>query len=261
VARAESLDDLAFEPVPLRAHPWRVVEGQHVISTRKLVDSSEEQQLLEEMIEGVKPPLPDEPAFERLHYLLSTPFRYPPLRHGSRFGTRAERGIWYGAERRGTAFSEAAYYRLVFLEGTEAELEPIRVNLTIFRARVATESGVDLTDPPPRCGARAEAAISSPVSYETPQRVGARMRAAGIEAFRFRSARDPEGGANVGVLDPRAFAEDRPDGFETWYCVATPEVVEMFRRRSDRSNRWAVTVHRFPRETFEVEGRLPMPAL
>jgi hypothetical protein len=248
----------ALEPVPLRAHPWRVVEGQHVISTRKLVDSSDEQQLLEEMIEGVKPPLPDEPAFERLHYLLSTPFRYPPLRYGSRFGTRAERGIWYGADRRDTAFSEAAYYRLVFLEGTEAELEPIRVDLTIFRARVATENGVDLTAEP---FSRAEAAISSPVSYGTSHRVGARMREAGIEAFRFRSARDPEGGTNVGVLDPRAFLHHRPDGFETWYCVATPEGVEMFRRSSDRSKRWAATVHRFPRETFEVEGRLPMPAL
>lgn len=254
MARAESW---AIEPVPLRAHPWRVVEGQHVISTRKLVDSSEEQQLLEEMIESVKPPLPDEPDFERLHYLLSTPFRYPPLAHGSRFGTRAERGIWYGADRRGTAFSEAAYYRLVFLEGTEAKLEPIRVDLTIFRARISTASGIDLTAEP----FSAEPAISSPVSYETSQRVGTRMREAGIEAFRFRSARDPDGGTNVGVLDPRAFLHRRPEGFQTWHCVATREVVEMFRRSSDRAQRWVVTAHRFPRETFEVEGRLPMPAL
>ena len=74
----------------LRVDPWRAVEGQHVISTRKLVDTDDEQRVLEELLEGSKPPLrPDE---SELHYLLFTPFRYPPLRWGSRFGTRAERG-------------------------------------------------------------------------------------------------------------------------------------------------------------------------
>jgi hypothetical protein len=31
---------------PLRLSPWRVVESQHQISTRKLVDSADEQALL-----------------------------------------------------------------------------------------------------------------------------------------------------------------------------------------------------------------------
>ncbi len=34
----------------LRLSPWRVVEAQHQLSTRKLVDSAEEQILLEELI-------------------------------------------------------------------------------------------------------------------------------------------------------------------------------------------------------------------
>ena len=72
---------------PLSGRAWRVVESQHLFSTRKLVDSDAEQALLEELIEEVKPPT-GVPA--GLHYLLFTPFRYPPLRHGSRFGTRAE---------------------------------------------------------------------------------------------------------------------------------------------------------------------------
>ena len=70
---------------------FRVVESQHVVSTRKLVDSGEEQALLEELVDRVKPPLPSDPELRRLHYLLSTPFRHPPLRYGSRFGTRAPR--------------------------------------------------------------------------------------------------------------------------------------------------------------------------
>src|SRR3954464_4226566 len=95
---------------PLRASAYRAVEAQHQVSTRKLVDSSEEQILLEELIDSAKPP---DVTRGRSHYLLSTPFRYPPLLHGSRFGARHERGIWYGSETRRTAFAEVAYYRFV----------------------------------------------------------------------------------------------------------------------------------------------------
>ena len=74
----------------LRLSPWRVVEAQHQVSTRKLVDSVDEQILLEDLIERVKPA---DQTRGRWHYLLATPFRYPPLRHGSRFAGRHERGI------------------------------------------------------------------------------------------------------------------------------------------------------------------------
>src|SRR5712664_3799874 len=40
----------------LRPSPWRVVEAQHQLSTRQLVDSADEQIVLEELIDGVKPP-------------------------------------------------------------------------------------------------------------------------------------------------------------------------------------------------------------
>ena len=96
----------ASEVRPLRLSPWRAVEAQHQVSTRKLVDSVEEQILLEELIERAKPP---DVTHGKTHYLLATPFRYPPLRYGSRFGGRHERGIWYGSETRGTAFAEVAY--------------------------------------------------------------------------------------------------------------------------------------------------------
>ena len=41
---------------PLHLTAWRAVEAQHQVSTRKLVDSLEEQALLEQLIEGAKPP-------------------------------------------------------------------------------------------------------------------------------------------------------------------------------------------------------------
>ena len=59
---------------PLRLEPWRVVEAQHVNSTRKLVDRDDEQELLEALIDGAKRPAPAGDRFTGLHYLLSTPF-------------------------------------------------------------------------------------------------------------------------------------------------------------------------------------------
>lgn len=229
-----------------------------MVSTRKLVDSAAEQELLEELIERAKPPRPPEPEFEGLHYLLATPFRYPPLPHGSRFGTRAERGLWYGADRLPTALAEAAYYRLVFLEGTEAEIEPILVDLSAFQAPVRTERGLDLTLSP---FSEHEAEISSPVSYATSQALGRALRAAGAEGFRYRSARDPGRGTSLALFTPRAFVARRPDPPETWYCVATRAAVEISRRSLVRRAAPGRASHRFPREAFEAEGILPTPAV
>ncbi len=238
----------ASEVTPLALDPWRVVEAQHQISTRKLVDSDAEQQMLEELIDGVKPV----PVGPRLHYLLSTPFRYPPLRYGSRFGTVLEQGIWYGAESTATALSENAYYRLVFLEGTHADLGPVDTEHTAFRVRLSTERGIDLLALP---WSQHTADISSPTQYDASQALGSAMREHGIEVFRYRSARDSDEGVNVGVFVPTAFGKSRPRGFETWHCLSTKEGVE-FRRR-DYFER---EVLRFDRECFLVDGRLPAPA-
>ncbi len=236
-----------------------MVEGQHVVSTRKLVASDAEQQLLEELIDRAKPPAPTEPECAGLHYLLTTPFRYPPLRHGSRFGRRSERGLWYGAASRSTVFAETAYYRLLFLAGTIATLPPVLVDLSAFTVPLRTNRGVDLT-------AEAFAAhrdeISSPSRYEASQALGTEMRAAGVEAFRYRSARDAEGGSNLALFTPAAFAARRPTAFETWLCVTGRDGVEFTRRdlARPRGRRTRETLG-FPRAQFLVAGELPAPAL
>src|SRR5260221_1426842 len=124
----------------------RVVEAQHLRSTRRLVDSDEEQQILEQTLDDLKPPVPA-PA-RGLHFLLFTPFRYPPLIHGSRFGTRTERSLWYGSEVPETAFCEVAYYRFLFLDGTRADLGRLRIELTSIQVRARSNRAVDLTRPP-----------------------------------------------------------------------------------------------------------------
>lgn len=235
----------------LSASPVRAVEAQHLISTRKLTDSDAEQALLEELLEPSKPPAGDD--VERLHYLLFTPFRYPPLRHGSRFGTRRERGIWYGSDGVRTCFAEVAYYRLLFLEGTAASLAPLLMELTTFQASVRTRRGVDLTLPP---FDKYRSRLSSPSRYDTSQALGAQMRADGIELFRYGSARH-KGGTNIGLFSPGVFTSPAPSKLESWLCVVSPEHVE-FSKKEHRRRRES---YAYPRRAFEVKGKLPAPAV
>lgn len=230
--------------------PWRVVEAQHQVSTRKLVDSAEEQILLEEMIDRVKPP---DLTGGRIHYLLFTPFRYPPLSHGSRFGRRHERGIWYGSIQLRCAFAEVAYYRLLFLEGSHADLGTVATTLTAFSASVRTSRGIDLTKPP---FDRYRAKISSPTRYDATQHLGADMRAAQVDAACYFSARDLEDGVNVAAFVPSVFGKAKPKLLETWYCSASREGVDVtqgdyFARRS----------FVFPRGQFLIKETLPSPAI
>jgi len=229
----------------------RVVEAQFRNSTRKLVDSDEEQQVLEELLDA-RAKLPVPAGFEGLHYLLYTPFRHPPLRNGSRFGTRRERGILYAARELATAFAEVAYYRLLFLEGSAAPLAPLLVDLTAFSFRIAAARGVDLTEAPFR---RFEERISSPVSYADSQRLGAEMRADGIQACLYVSARARGRQVNLAVFE-NVFRPRRPLDEERWSCTAARERVEFRAQRlTGREARYA-----FEREQFLVQGRLPAPA-
>ena len=89
------------------------------------MDSDEEQALLEELIEDVKPPTgaPAPPSSLTL-------FRYPPLR--MLLLRHAPKRIWYLARR--PPVRGEAYYLLLFLEGTTAELAPLETDVSIFQA-------------------------------------------------------------------------------------------------------------------------------
>jgi hypothetical protein len=112
---------------------------------------------------------------------------------------------------------------------------------------------VDLTAPP--FDAR-RAEIASPVDYSATQALGSAMRTAGVELFRYPSARDRNGGVNIGVLSPGAFGAARPRAFETWHCTATRDRVELLKRDYFERSTFA-----FPRDQFLVNGRIPAPAL
>lgn len=239
---------------PYRGAPWRAVESQHHITTRPLVDTKEEHRRLEALLDIRKPPMPPEVP-EELNYLLATPFRYYPLQHGSRFGTRTEGGIWYGADRRETCLAEVAYYFLVFLEDSEANLLPRTRNYSLFQAEVRTQLSVDVRDD---AFATDRELICSPMSYVTSQELGRDMRADGIEAVRYPSARDPEHGMNVGVFSWKAFASMDPisPAYETWLCSVSRAKDVLFAH--DRVT--APDTVSFPYSVFLVGGNLPIPA-
>lgn len=237
----------------LSLEAWRIVEGQHRIATRKLVDSDAEHRLLEELIESKKPPRPAGKEFEGLHYLLYTPFRYPPLRYGSRFGGRDERSLWYGSEQLSTAFAEAAYYRMVFLDGTRADLGQRTVELSAFSVPVASRKAADLTAAPFDAH---RAVIAHPSSYGETQRLGRALRSHGVQMFRYPSARDPRRGHNVGAFTPAAFATKSIGATQTWFCSISRAAVEL-RRKTFFDD---VASFRFVRSDFEVDGALPYPA-
>lgn len=234
-------------PGPLSGTLLRLVESQEQVATNRLVDDLEEQRILEELLEGAKPPLPDTGP---PHYLLRTPFRYPPLRHGSRFGARHEPSLFYGSLALRTLLAEAAFYRFYFWYGMETP--PARALLTqhtAFDAAYAARRGVRLQASP---FDDYRQALAHPARYADTQSLGGALREAGIEAFEYVSARDPDGGLNVALFTPRALASRRPVSQERWLCQTDGARVRFL--GNGRS------VFDFPVGAFLVGGSLPAPA-
>jgi hypothetical protein len=206
-----------------RLELWRAVEAQHVISTMVLVDNAEEQRLLEEMIDATKP-APPAPALG-LHYLLSTPFRYPPFARGSRFRGPADPGVFYGADEVRTACAELGYWRWRFLRDSPAleSLEP--QPQTVFRVQVRGPA-VDLRRPP---FVRKRKVWTHPDDYGPCQAFARDARTAGVRIIRYESVRDPERGGAAAVLAPEAFARRAPLEQQTWYLRVTRTLVRWYR--------------------------------
>lgn len=236
-------------PVKLSGTLLRLVESQEQVATNQLVASLDRQALLEAMLEATKPRL--RKGTESLHYLLATPFRYPPLKHGSRFGTRSEPSLFYGSLTMQTVLAEAAYYRFVFWHGmVTPPAGKLDTQHTLFGAAYRTGQGLQLQEPP---FADHRAALASPSDYRASQALGSAMRGVDIEAFEFVSARDPQGGVNVALFTPKAFAKKAPVSQEAWLCELNSERVR-FRPARGRD------IHDFPLDVFQVAGRLPWPA-
>ncbi|MDE1993200.1 MAG: RES family NAD+ phosphorylase [Rhizobiaceae bacterium] len=215
---------LSSEARSISGRYWRLVEAQHQVSTLKLVETLEEQTLLENLLEESKPVLP--PECKGLDYLLATPFRYGAIYpHGSRF-RRAGRtlGVFYASERVETALAEMSFYRLLFFaDSPQTPLPSNPAEYTAFAAAIATGAAVDLCEPPLD---RDREAWSDPISYGACQSLAEAARAGGIEAILYRSVRDPRAGKNIALLTARAFAAREPVERQTWRIRLSPTGVQ-----------------------------------
>ena len=203
-----------------------MVESQSRVATLKLVDTLDEQAILEAELEGSKPLIPM--ACAGLDYLLATPFRYAPYPLGSRFRrARQPEGCFYAAERIETAAAEEAFYRLpFFLDAPGAKLPANPQERTAFRVPAETGHAIDLTLPP---FDQDVAVWEHPTDYGPCQVFADAARTAGIEAIRYRSVRDPNGGANLALLSPAAFRATKPEVFETWHLFLRDAAVQAVR--------------------------------
>jgi hypothetical protein len=218
---------------PLQKEPWRIVEAQHISSSRDLVDTLEEHDFLEDLLEESKPPV-----LKHQDYLIFTPFRYPPLKYGSRFGRPYEPSLWYGSEDIETAFAEVAYYRLQFFRDTTAPLDYVEIPMTAFQTFLLTQRGIDLSLPP--FDQYAEL-IHDKQSYEHSQALGTAMREAKIEAFIYYSARSQRPGKNIAAYTPTVFQKKNHHYVhhqQNWICMANQYRIEFTRLGILERERW-----------------------
>ena len=199
---------------------WRGVEDQHIASTMRLVDSAAEQDVLEQLLEGSKPPAADHPPGQ--HYLLFTPFRYRPA-HPSRFRKAGTLGVWYGARELKTAAAEVAYWRWRFIMDSAGLVrEALITRHTFFEARVHGPC-VDLTAPP---WSRHAKAWQHPSDYGATQALAEAAAQQGVHWVRYASVRD-EGGVCAVALTPFALSASVPMPESRWQCKATRSSVMM----------------------------------
>lgn len=206
---------LSSETRTLAGTCWRLVEAQHRVSTLKVVDTVEEQGILEELLEKTKPSLPPECA--RLHYLLSTPFRYGAVYPaGSRFRRPGlTEGVFYAAEDPHTAVAEIVFYRLLFYAESPDTPWPLNAaEYTAFSTRYSTRKGIDLGKGKLR---RDEARWMDLTNYGPCQELGDAARQANVDAIRYRSVRDPRRGFNLALLRCRVFTRSTPVSERTWH--------------------------------------------
>ena len=177
-----------------------------------LVDTIGEQQILEQLLDASKPPIP--PDCRQFHYLLATPFRYgAAYPSGSRFRRAGlTPGVFYASQTVATAVAEMAFRRLLFYAESPQTPWPANASeYTAFAVRFRTAAGLDLTAP--RFD-KQRARWSHPTDYTATQALVDAARGAGVQALRYESAR--VAGRNIALLTCQAFGSREPIDRQVW---------------------------------------------
>ncbi len=226
---------------------FRIVETQENAATTNLVDDLEEQYLLECLLDDVKPPYKE--ATKSLHYLISTPFRYPPLEYGSRFGDITMPSYFYASEELETVLAEFAFYRFVFMHDMETPYtKPIKSAHMSFNVRIVSDCLADITliD-----SADIQAQLCSPTDYSLTQQLGKYLvQESGAKIIRFFSARNKNShGINVAISEPSEIISEEPERCVSWICQTSTDKLSI-----TAQNKAPIT---FYYEDFLENGELP----
>lgn len=234
----------------LTGETYRIVENQEQIATSTYVDNLAEQAVLEELLETVKPDYPE--GSEEYDFLLKTPFRYPPLKWGSRFGKTSEPSLFYAANTVQTTLAEAAYYRFLFWNSMLAE--PIKDSLktqhTLFSVNYKTKKGLQLQA---TAFQQFTEVLTHPKDYSQSQQLGTEMRSFGIEAFEYLSTRDPQGGICTALFTIKALSSKALLTKETVICEVRADSVSFFQPSTGELTEFSL-------DDFLYKGELPLPA-
>ena len=239
--------DLSALSVEYKGVVYRVVESQEKVATMNLVDTLDEQSLLEELIEQSKPSVQ---GIEQRHYLIKTPFRYPPLKHGSRFGSRFEPSIFYAGQTLKSAICESAFYSFYFMSRCTSPYEETIINhKTSFSVEVQDSNHIALTkisDP------EIKAKLTHKSDYQFTQSMGKTMRKKGISSFSFLSARC-EKEVNIGIFDINSIIGE-PKSYLNWEVKQTAKNILFYCQMNPNLSL------SFSVENFLINGVLPEPS-
>ena len=231
------------------AKVWRMVETQETAATLNVVDSMEEQSLLEDLLDQIKPPCRD--GTQGMHFLFKTAFRYPPLKHGSRFGNRSMPSFFYASESIKTVLAETAYYRFVFLNDMQTPYDnPIDSEHSLFNASIKTNKCLDL------CAKKyitIQDRLLDTQNYTYCHAVGQwAVSQKAAEVIRYYSARH-SGHTNVAIAEPNSIISKTPNSLQSWLCRTTNDKISF-------SNRETNSPISFTIQNFMYNGKLPRPA-
>lgn len=237
------------KPTTYQGSVLRIVETQEYAATTKLVESLDEQHLLEELLDEVKPPYKENT--QQLHYLISTPFRYPPLLHGSRFGGVLMPSYFYGSEKVETMLTECAYYRFIFLDDmTVPYTKTVNSEHMSFSVNVNSSAMADLTK---ISSPDIIDSLMSPYHYQFSQTLGKILtQEKSYDLIRYFSARDKNNGVNVALTSPDQITSTQPEKCTNWICQTTTNQVSF--------NSPHIKPLSFHLDDFFVNGQLPRPA-
>ncbi len=177
-----------------------------------LVDTLEEQALLEQVLDESKPVVPED--CRGLHYLLFTPFRYgAPYPQGSRFRRAGlTPGVFYASSQLTTAVAEMTFWRLLFYaESPDTPWPSNPGEYTAFSVRFSTGKGLDLTRAPLNKDIEK---WRQPIDYTHCQALADAARDTGVNVLRYQSAR--ANGESVALLGCAAFASRKPIEHQRW---------------------------------------------